>query len=95
MNFKPLSNNVFIEIEEEKETKSGIILPDTVGKSEPIKGKIIAVGLGKFSDRGERIPMSVKIGDIVLFRKYVLDEIEIDNKKYLVGDEDDIIAIIE
>ncbi len=96
MNFKPLSNHIFIEpIEEEKTTKSGIVIPETVDREKPIKGKIIAVGPGKRNDKGEIIPMSVKIGDIVLFKKYGPDEIEIDDKKYLVGDEEDILAILE
>ena len=96
MNIKPLSNNFFIEsIEEEKTTKSGIVLPETAEKEKPIKGKIIAVGSGKINEKGERIPMSVKIGDIVLFKKYGPDEIEIEDKKYLVGNEDDILAILE
>lgn len=96
MEFKPLSNHLFIEpIEEEKTTKSGIVLPETAEKERPIRGKVIAVGPGKLNDKGERIPMSVKVGDIVLFKKYGPDEVEIDGKKYLVGDEDDILAIIE
>jgi len=96
MNIKPLSNHIFLEpIEEEKTTKSGIVLPETAEKERPIKGKIIAIGPGKLNDKGERIPMSVKVGDMVLFKKYGPDEIEIDNKKYLVGDEEDILAIIE
>ena len=96
MNLKPLSNHVFIEpIEEEQKTKSGIVLPDTAEKERPIKGKIIAVGPGKLNDKGERISMSVKVGEIILFKKYGPDEFELDNKKYLVGDEDDILAILE
>lgn len=96
MKFKPLSNHVFIEpLDEEKTTKSGIVLPDTAEKEKPIRGKVLAVGPGKVSERGERAAMSVKVGDIVLFKKYGPDEIEIDDKKYLVGDEDDILAIIE
>ncbi len=96
MNFKPLSNHVFLEpLEEEKTTKSGIVLPDTAEREKPVKGKVLAIGPGKLNEKGEHIPMSVKVGDIVLFKKYGPDEIEMDNKKYLVGDEDDILAIIE
>jgi len=96
MDFKPLGNRVFIEpIEEDKVTKSGIVLPETTEKERPIKGKVMATGPGKFDEDGEkRIPMSVKVGDIVLFKKYGPDEIEVNGKKYLVGDEDDILAII-
>lgn len=96
MQFKPLSNRLFIEpIEEESVTKSGIVLPDTAEKEKPIKGKVVATGPGKLNEKGERIPMAVKVGDVVLFKKYGPDEIEIEDKKYLVGDEEDILAIIE
>ena len=96
MNLKPLSNHVFIEaIEEEKTTKSGIVIPETAEKEKPIKGKVVAVGPGKLNEKGERTSMSVKVGNIVLFKKYGPDEIEIDDKKYLVGEEDDILAILE
>jgi chaperonin GroES len=96
MNFKPLSNHLFIEaLEEERTTKGGIVLPDTAEKEKPIKGKVLAVGPGKRNEKGETVPMSVKVGDNVLFKKYGPDEIEIDGKKYLVGDEDDILAVLE
>lgn len=94
--FKPLSNHVFIEpIEGEAMTKSGIVLPDTAEKEKPVRGKIIAVGPGKINEKGEKTAMSVKVGDTVLFKKYGPDEIEVDGKKYLVGDEDDILAVLE
>lgn len=96
MNLKPLSNHVFLEpLEEEKTTKSGIVIPDTADREKPIKGKVLAIGPGKLNEKGERVPMSVKVGDLVLFKKYGPDEIEMENKKYLVGDEDDILAVIE
>lgn len=96
MNIKPLSNHVFLEaIEENQMTKSGIVLPETVSKEKPMKGKVAATGPGKKNKTGEIIPMSVKVGDTVLFKKYGPDEIEMDGKKYLVGDEDDILAIVE
>jgi chaperonin GroES len=96
MKLTPLSNHVFIEQEkEETVTKSGIVLPESAEKEKPMKGKIVAVGPGKLNEKGERIPMAVKVGDTVIFKKYGPDEVEINNKKYLVGDEDDILAIIE
>lgn len=96
MNFKPLSNHLFIEpVEEEKTTKGGIVLPDTAEKERPLRGKVLAVGPGKRNEKGEVMPMAVKVGDAVLFKKYGPDEIEIEGKKYLVGDEDDILAIVE
>lgn len=96
MQFKPLSNHVFLETaKEEAMTKSGIVLPDSADREKPVKGTVIAVGPGKVNDRGERQALSVKVGDVVLFKKYGPDEIELDGKKYLVGDEDDILAIVE
>ncbi len=95
MNLKPLNDHVFIEpVEEEKTTKSGIVIPDTADKEKPIKGRVAAVGPGKLDEAGKRMPMSVKVGDIVLFKKYGPDELEVDGKKYLVGEEADILAII-
>jgi len=96
MNLKPLSSHIFLEaVEEEKTTKSGIVIPDTADKEKPVKGRVVAVGPGKLNDKGERMPMSVNINDMVLFKKYGPDEIEFDGKKYLVGEEEDILAIIE
>ncbi len=96
MKIQPLSNHVFIEpLADEKTTRSGIVIPDTADKEKPIRGKVFAVGPGKLNENGERVPMSVKEGDTVLFKKYGPDEIEVDGKKYLVGDEDDILAIVE
>ena len=95
MKIQPLSNHVFIELlADEKTTKSGIVIPDTADREKPIKGKVFAAGPGKINDKGERIPMSVKEGDTVLFKKYGPDEIDVDGKKYMVGDEDDILAVI-
>ncbi len=96
MNIKPLSNHVFLEpIKEEKTTKSGIYIPDTAEKERPMMGKILAAGPGKLNDKGEIMKMSVKVGDTVRFKKYGPDEIEVDGKKYLVGEETDILAVIE
>lgn len=94
MKVQPLGSRVFIEpVSAEKQTKSGIVLPEAASGERPMMGKIIATGPGKMDD-GKRVPMTVKIGDMVLFKKYGPDEIEIEGKKYLVGDEDDILAII-
>jgi chaperonin GroES len=95
MNIKPLSNHIFLEVvEEEGKTKSGIYIPDTAEKERPMKGKVVAAGPGKRNEKGDVMPMSVKVGDMVLFKKYGPDEIKVDGKKYLVGDEDDVLAVI-
>ena len=96
MKLQPLNDHIFLEpLEEEKTTKSGIVLPETAEKEKPIKGRVVAVGAGKLDEKGKRVPMSVKVGDKVLFKKYGPDELEVDGKKYLVGEETDILAIIQ
>lgn len=96
MKIKPLTNHLILEpVDQEKITKGGIVLPETAEKEKPVKGKVIAVGAGKRNDKGEIVPMSVSVGDLVLFKKYGPDEIELDGKKYLVAEEEDILAILE
>ncbi|HOM33301.1 MAG TPA: co-chaperone GroES [Candidatus Paceibacterota bacterium] len=93
---KPLADYIVLEpIKEETTTESGLVLPETTEQEKSQKGKVIAVGPGKLNDKGERIPVEVKIGDIVLFHQYGPSEIKIDKKEYLVAKEDDIVAIIE
>ena len=75
-------------------TKAGIYLPETVDKERPEQGKVVAVGPGKLSDEGKRIPMNVKKGNVVLF-KYGTSEIKVDGKEYLIAKEEDILGIIE
>ena len=99
MKLKPLSNRVLIEhrTEDETMTKSGIVLPDSVEKKEQMKGAVVAVGPGKFTENGERLPVSVKVGDVVLFTKPWSEDkkFEEDKKKFFLVDEDDILAIVE
>ncbi len=97
MKLKPLSDRVVIEpLSIEEKSKGGIILPETAQKERPEKGKVVAVGPGKFGEDGkDRLPMSIKKGDIVIFTKYGPSEIKIDGKEYLIAREEDILAIIE
>lgn len=95
MQIKPLSNYIFVEtFNEEKTTKSGIFIPAST-EEKPIVGNVIAIGPGKITDDGKLIPLSVKVGDKVLFTKFTPNEIKIDEKEYLVVREDDILAIIQ
>jgi len=96
VNIKPLADYVLIEpIKEEEKTKSGILLPESAEKEKPEKGKVIAVGPGRRDEKGNLIPVSVKVGQTVLFKKYGPDEIKVDDKEYLICKEEDILAIIE
>ena len=95
MKIKPLNDRVLVKrLEETQMTKGGIYIPDTA-KEKPIEGRIMAVGAGKISDKGERMPMSVKEGDRILFAKYAGTEIKLEGEEYLMMREDDILAIIE
>jgi len=95
MKINPCADNVLIEpAKNEEKTKSGIILPDTA-KERPEQGTIIAIGSGKKNKKGEIMPMSVKVGQKVLFKKYTSNEVKVDDKEYLIVEESDIIAIIE
>ncbi|MBD3766762.1 MAG: co-chaperone GroES [Gammaproteobacteria bacterium] len=93
MNLRPLSDRVVVKrMEEEKTTAGGIVLPDSA-KEKPAKGEVLAVGEGKRADNGNIVPMSVKVGDKVLFGKYAGQEVKVDGADVLVMREDDIIAV--
>lgn len=92
---KPLSDHVLLEPVREERKKGGIILPDTVDKERPEKGRIVAVGPGKLDKDGKRTPMEVKKGQVVLFKKYGPDEIKVDEKEYLIAREEDILAVLD
>lgn len=94
MTIKPLGDRVVIKPSPaEEKTKGGIILPDTA-KEKPVQGEIVAVGPGRVSDDGKKIPMEVKKGDTVLYGKYSGTEVTIDGEEYLIMRESDIFAIV-
>lgn len=91
---KPLGDKVVVEaMESEDKSAGGLYLPDSA-KKKPQTGKIIAVGEGRILDDGKRAPMSVKVGDKVLFSKYGGNEVQVDGNEYTILDEDQIYAII-
>lgn len=91
---KPLGDRVVVKrIEEEPKTKGGIVLPDTA-KEKPQKGKVIAVGTGRVLENGQKVPLEVKEGDIVVFAKYGGTEIEIDGEEYVILSERDLLAVL-
>ena len=101
MKIKPLRDHVLIEPLKEEKKKGRIILPETVQKERPEKGRVLAVGSGKIDKSGKRIPMEVKKGDVVLFTKYGPNEIKMEDSKtgkeveYLIAKEEDILAVLE
>ncbi|RJR49190.1 MAG: co-chaperone GroES [Desulfobacteraceae bacterium] len=95
MKISPLNDRVLVlRMDQEEKTKGGIIIPDTA-KEKPQEGKVVAVGSGKVDESGERVPLEVKEGDLVLFGKYSGTEIKVDGVEHLIMREDDILAIIE
>src|SRR5215217_1687103 len=96
MKLKPLGDRLIVKaVEEEETTASGIVLPDTA-KEKPQKGKVLAVGDGKWDDEGEkRIPLDVSEGDEVLYSKYGATEIKIDGEDLLVLRESDVLAKVQ
>jgi chaperonin GroES len=95
MNVKPLADRLLVKpLKANEQTKSGIIIPDTVEKERPERGEVIAAGPGKFDDKGSRLPMDVKVGDVVMFKKYSPDEIKVDGEDLLILDASDVLAVI-
>ncbi len=95
MKVRPLGDRVLVKrLEEEEKTKGGIIIPDTA-KEKPQQGKIVAVGNGRTTEDGKVIPLSVKVGEKVLFQKYSGSDIKIEGEEYLILREEEILGIIE
>ncbi len=96
MSIQPLGDRILIKpLEAEETTKGGIVLPDTV-KEKPQEGKVVAVGSGKVSDGGKVQPVSVKVGEVVLYGKYSGTEVTSkDGEELLIVREEDILAIIK
>lgn len=95
MKIQPLADRLVLKVAEvaEEKTKSGLYVPDTA-KEKPQEAEVLAVGPGALNDKGERIPMEVKVGDKVIFSKYAGMEIKVDGEEYLVLSERDILAIL-
>ena len=94
MKLKPLGDKVIVKrVEAETKTKGGIVLPDTA-KEKPKRGKVLAVGEGRRTDKGELVKPSVKVGDEVLFTSFAGTEVTVDGDELLIMGQDDILAIL-
>jgi len=90
---KPLGDRVVIKPSEgEETTPGGIVLPDSARKR-PTEGEVIAVGTGRVVKSGERIPLSIQVGDIVIYSKYAGTEVTVDEEELVIVDEDSILAV--
>ncbi len=97
MTVRPLHDRILVKrIEEKESVKGGIIIPDTA-REKPQEGVVIAVGQGKKNDKGEHVPLDVKVGDRILWSKYSGTDlpIKIDEEDYLIVREEEVLGVIE
>lgn len=95
MALKPLQDRIVIKvIEDTEQTSGGIFIPDSA-KEKPQKGEVVAVGEGKTNDKGEKEPMGVKVGDIILYAKYSGTDVKMDGIEYKILSIKDALAIVE
>lgn len=96
LDIQPMGDRVLVKPIEagDEVSPAGIIIPDTAKQEKPERGKVVAVGEGKRTDRGEVLPMRVRTGDTVLFSKYGYDEVTIDDEEYVIVGENNILAVI-
>ncbi len=95
VNIKPLEDRVVVQANEaETTTASGIVIPDTA-KEKPQEGTVLAVGPGRVDDNGQRIPIDVEIGDVVLYSKYGGTEVRYHGEDYLVLSARDVLAVVQ
>lgn len=91
----PLGDRVLVfPLAKDESTPSGILIPDSANREKPEQGTVIAVGNGKYDD-GVKVPMTLKVGDTILFSKYGYDEVKLDGKDYYILSESNVLAIIK
>jgi chaperonin GroES len=94
MKLRPLHDRILVErIEEEEQIRGGIVIPDTA-KEKPQEGKVVASGPGKTLENGQKVAISLKKGDRILFGKYSGTEVKIDDRDYLIMREDDVLGVL-
>lgn len=94
-NIRPLSDRIVVQANvAESKTAGGIVIPDTADKDKPMRGKVIAIGNGRYVD-GKLHPLQVKVGDEVLFGKYAGTSFKLNEKELLVMREEDVMGVIE
>ena len=96
VNIKPLEDRILVKaLEAEQTTASGLVIPDTA-KEKPQEGEVLAVGPGRFDEDGEkRIPLDIKVGDVVVYSKYGGTEVKYNNEEYLILSARDVLAVVE
>ncbi len=95
VNIKPLEDRIVVQpLDAEQTTASGLVIPDTA-KEKPQEGEVLAIGPGRIDDNGNRVPLDVNEGDVVIFSKYGGTEVKYANDEYLILSARDILAVVE
>ena len=96
VSIKPLEDRILVQtLEAEQTTASGLVIPDTA-KEKPQEGKVLAVGPGRFDEDGDkRIPLDIKVNDVVIYSKYGGTEVKYDGQEYLLLSARDVLAIVD
>ena len=95
ISIKPLEDSIVIrQVEAEQTTASGLVIPDTA-KEKPQEGEVIAVGPGRVDDSGNRIPVDVKVGDVVIYSRYGGTEVKYDGQEFQILSSRDVLAVVE
>ena len=95
ISIKPLEDRIVIrQVEAEQTTASGLVIPDTA-KEKPQEGEVIAVGPGRVDDNGNRIPVDVKVGDVVIYSRYGGPEVKYDGQEFQILSSRDVLAVVE
>lgn len=96
MTIKPLGDHILVKpVKAEEVTASGIVLPDTIDKEKKAEGEVIAVGPGKMLENGSRASMEVSVGDVVLYKKWGGDDVEIKGEDHKIISADDVLAVVQ
>lgn len=91
---KPIGGSILVKPEEQEETTaSGLVISSSAKDEKPQKGTVLALGTGKLDQDGKKLPWNIKEGDVVFFKKYSPDEIEVDGDTYLIMGESDVLAV--
>ena len=95
ISIKPLEDRIVIrQVEAEQTTASGLVIPDTA-KEKPQEGEVIAVGPGSVDDKGNRIPVDVKVGDVVIYSRYGGTEVKYEGQEFQILSSRDVLAVVE
>jgi chaperonin GroES len=94
MDLKPYRDRIVIKPRpQEEKTKGGIYLPDTASKERPVEGEVVAVGSGRRTEKGQTLPLELKVGDKIIYSEFAGSEVKIEGEKFVILREEDVLAV--